>query len=300
MSNNIKVLIVDDEEQFRSTTKKILEKRGFEVTAAKDGKEAVKKLKERPDVVILDIKMQGMDGHATLSEIKKENKNIPVIMLTGHGASTSAKAALDEGAFDYLTKPCDIEILAGKINDAFYFKTDTKKVYEEKRVKDIMIPINEYTTVNIGDTVKDAILELRKSFLSKISASQIMETGHRSLLIFDNSKKIQGILTIVDLLKAVMPSYLSAEREFTTGSISYSAMFWTGLFTKAVKDMADQKVEDIMSPLPETIQADSNLMEASFQMLEKGKRRLLVKEDEKIIGIIREQDLFFEMEKIFI
>ncbi|MBW2615238.1 MAG: response regulator [Deltaproteobacteria bacterium] len=81
------------------------------------GEEANEKLEEKPDVVILDIKMPGMDGHEALSEIKNRSPNVPVIMLTGHGAMPSAREALIEGAFDYLAKPCDIDILAAKITD---------------------------------------------------------------------------------------------------------------------------------------------------------------------------------------
>lgn len=86
MSKKIKVLMVDDEKQFRATTKKILNKKGFETVLAGSGEEAIKKLQEHPDVVILDIKMPGMDGHQALKEIKKISPDLPIIMLTGHGA----------------------------------------------------------------------------------------------------------------------------------------------------------------------------------------------------------------------
>ena len=118
MNEKIKVLMVDDEAQFRSTTKKILTRRGFETILAENGEEAIKKLRENPDVVILDVKMPGMDGHETLNEIKKLHPQLPVIMLTGHGSMPSAQEALISGAFDYLSKPCDIDLLANKITDA--------------------------------------------------------------------------------------------------------------------------------------------------------------------------------------
>ena len=70
MSDKIKVLMVDDEAQFRATTRKILNKKGFETRLAASGEEALEKLDENPDVVILDIKMPGMDGHQVLEEIK--------------------------------------------------------------------------------------------------------------------------------------------------------------------------------------------------------------------------------------
>jgi len=124
MDKKIKVLMVDDEERFRATTNKILIRRGFDTIMAESGEAAMEKLKENPDVIILDIKMAGMDGHETLKEIKKQKPDIPVIMLTGHGALPSARQAQEEGAFDYLTKPCDIDVLAGKIKEFFSFTRD--------------------------------------------------------------------------------------------------------------------------------------------------------------------------------
>ena len=118
MEDPIKVLMVDDEKKFRETTKKILNRRGFETLLAGSGEEAIEKLEENPNVVILDVKMPGMDGHQTLKEIKKRSPNLPIIMLTGHGALPSAREALVEGAFDYLAKPCDIELLATKIKES--------------------------------------------------------------------------------------------------------------------------------------------------------------------------------------
>ena len=123
----ISVLLVDDEERFRATTEKLLARRGFETILAENGEEALEKLKEDPDVVVLDVKMPGMDGHQVLKEIKRRSPALPVIMLTGHGALPSARESLAEGAFDYLTKPCDITILASKIHEAFRHREDENR-----------------------------------------------------------------------------------------------------------------------------------------------------------------------------
>ena len=168
MSSTKKVLMVDDEEQFRATTKKLLSRRGFETILAGSGEEAIEKLKENPDVVILDIRMPGMDGHQTLKEIKKRSPDLPVIMLTGHGAMPSAREALVEGAFDYLSKPCDIDILSSKIEEACRHGK-IEEPAEEKNVMEVMIPIGEYTTLKGEQTVKEAIFSLKESFVSKVS-----------------------------------------------------------------------------------------------------------------------------------
>ena len=297
MSDKIRVLMVDDEEQFRATTKKILNKRGFETILAGNGEEAIEKLKENPNVVILDVKMPGIDGHQTLNEIKKLAPQLPVIMLTGHGSIPSAEEALFSGAFDYLAKPCDIDLLTIKIKDA-YEEGKKEIAPEENRVMDIMISIEDYTTLNEEQTIKDAIQKLKASFASKISTSRIMETGHRSLLVLDDGGKLKGVLTIKDLLKGIMPAYLSFPKPFTADSIQYSPMFWSGMFTREIKRMAERRIKEVMSPPPLTIEGESNLMEAAYIMVENMARRLIVVISGEVAGVIREQDLFFEIEKI--
>ena len=289
--------MVDDEEQFRATTKKLLTGRGFETVLAESGEEAIEKLKEYPDVVVLDIKMPQMDGHQALKEIKKRAPRIPVIMLTGFGDVPSAENALAEGAFDYLSKPCDIGILSAKITDAHLHGSKKGKL-EERLVRDVMIPLAEYTTITEDQTVRDAIMELKKSFSAKVSTSRIMETGHRSLLVFDRDGNVRGILAITDLLESIMPAYLNAPKPSTADSVQYSPMFWKGLFSIEVKKFANKKVGDVMSPSPPEIDCEANLMVAAYRMVNDKIRRLVVVESGRVVGMIREQDLFFEMERI--
>lgn len=297
MNRKIKVLMVDDEEKFRSTTEKILQRKGFQTVLAASGEEAIDRLDEQPDVVILDVKMPGMDGHQTLKEIKKRLPDVPVIMLTGHGALPSAREALDEGAFDYLAKPCDINILAAKIEDACRYAEDPK-AFEEKRVIGVMVPLQEYTRVSAEETVRDAIFKLKVSFALKISTSRIMETGHRSVLVMDAADNVQGILAIRDLLELVLPSYLTAPKPSTADSVQYSPMFWQGMFIKEVKQKSEIRIKDVMSPVPLIIEGTASLMEAAYMMIKNNARRLVVEVGGKVAGVIREQDLFFEMEKI--
>jgi len=297
MGDKIKVLMVDDEEKFRSTTEKILQRKGFDTVLAASGEEAIGKLDEHPDVVILDVKMPGMDGHRALEEIKKHSPDLPIIMLTGHGALPSAKEALQKGAFDYLAKPCDINILTGKIEDACRHAEDPK-AFEEKRVMGVMVPLQEYTMIGSEENVRDAIFKLKASFMLSISTSRIMETGHRSVLVMDNRNNVQGILAIRDLLELFLPSYLTAPKPSMADSIQYSPMFWQGMFIKEVKQKSDIKIKNVMSPAPLTIEGTASLMEAAYMMMKNSARRLVVEVAGKVAGVIREQDLFFEMEKI--
>ncbi|MBU1344360.1 MAG: response regulator [Proteobacteria bacterium] len=297
MIKQIKVLMIDDEKRFRETTKKILSKKGFDTILAESGEDALEKIAENPDVVILDIKMPGMDGHETLKQIKKIRPDLPVIMLTGHGDKPSAREALVEGAFDYLAKPCDIDLLAEKIKEACRGK-DKSVTHDESRVLDVMIPIREYTTIEETKTLQDAIDELKKSFISKIATSRLMETGHRSILVVDSNTSVIGILTIRDMLELVMPGYLSAPKPSLADSIEYSPMFWKGMFSAGIRQMKNKCISDVMSPSPISIDGRSNLMEAAYLMIYANERRLIVTLDGKTAGIVREQDLFFEMEKI--
>jgi len=127
------VLLVDDEKEFLETLLKRLRKRRIKVTGANSGEEAIKIVKETPpDVVVLDVRMQGMDGIQTLAEIKKIRPAIEVIMLTGHANLDVAVEGMDLGAFDYLMKPTDVDELLYKLEDAF-----KRKIIKERQTKSL-------------------------------------------------------------------------------------------------------------------------------------------------------------------
>ena len=124
-----RVLLVDDEVDFTENTKTLLEHRGYDVTAVNSGDSAIKALgQEKYDVMVLDLKMPGMDGISTLKEIKKLHFHTQILVLTGHGAINTALEAMKLGAYDYLTKPCDIDELTEKLEDAMKkSESDNKK-----------------------------------------------------------------------------------------------------------------------------------------------------------------------------
>jgi DNA-binding NtrC family response regulator len=123
------MMLVDDEERFLETTQKLLVKKGQEVVTAASGTEALEKLRTKNiHVVILDVKMPGMDGIQTLREIKRQFPLVEVIMLTGHGTVESAVEGLKCGATDYLTKPTDVNELIQKAQEAF----EKRKKLEDK------------------------------------------------------------------------------------------------------------------------------------------------------------------------
>ena len=123
-----KILLVDDEVVFTTNMGKLLTNRGYKVTAANSGDAAIQALeKENFDVVVLDLKMPGMDGLTTLKEIKKLGLFTETLILTGHGSIDTALEAIKLGAYDYLTKPCEIDDLMGKIEGAWQKKEGTEK-----------------------------------------------------------------------------------------------------------------------------------------------------------------------------
>ena len=123
------VLLVDDEKDYLETLLNRLLKRRIKATGANSGEEALKIIKETPlDVVVLDVRMQGMDGIQTLKEIKKIRPLVEVIMLTGHATLEVAVEGMEAGAFDYLMKPTDVDELLYKLEDAF----KRKKIQEQK------------------------------------------------------------------------------------------------------------------------------------------------------------------------
>jgi len=116
----MKIMLVDDEERFLSTTQKLLTKKGIDVVTAASGAEALETLNHKYiHVVILDVKMPGMDGNETLKKIKRQFPLVEVIMLTGHATVESAIDGLKSGATDYLMKPTEIDDLIAKAREAF-------------------------------------------------------------------------------------------------------------------------------------------------------------------------------------
>ena len=122
-----RVLVVDDELDFLETIVKRLEVRNIKASGVDSGPKALALLdKEDFDVVILDVKMPGMDGVETLVEMKKKKPQLPVIMLTGHATVASGIQGLKQGAFAYVMKPVELDELLDKLQKAF----DRKPVQE--------------------------------------------------------------------------------------------------------------------------------------------------------------------------
>jgi len=125
---NIKVLLVDDEEEFVQSLAERIRMRELGSEVAFNGKEALAKLEEKlPDVMVLDFKMPGIDGLTVLELVKKSYPDVQVVMLTAHGTPEIEKRARDLGAFDYLQKPVGIDKLTKTIEKAYQYKQKLEK-----------------------------------------------------------------------------------------------------------------------------------------------------------------------------
>ncbi len=124
-----RVLVVDDEPDFLETLVKRLKRRKVDASGVSSGVEAMQLLEqEHFDVVILDIRMPGMDGLETLREMKRKRPLMEVILLTGHASVESGMQGMQLGAFDYVMKPAELEDILEKVRQAF----ERKKLHEEK------------------------------------------------------------------------------------------------------------------------------------------------------------------------
>ncbi len=118
-SCTISVLLVDDEKGYLNVLSNRLLKRSIHATKAFSGTQAIQILRKHDfDVVVLDLKMEDMDGIEVLKIMKKMVPDLPVIILTGHGSQTAAQEGMAFGAFDYLSKPCELQELMDKIREA--------------------------------------------------------------------------------------------------------------------------------------------------------------------------------------
>ncbi len=129
MSSKPRILIVDDEERFRNTMSKLLTVEGYEVSIAGTGPEALEMLRQNlHDLVILDVRMPEMNGVQVLSEIKKIDVSLEVIIMTGYASVDTAKEIMKLGAYDYLLKPYAIAELLEKIDAAYDRKMARQKL----------------------------------------------------------------------------------------------------------------------------------------------------------------------------
>jgi CheY-like chemotaxis protein len=298
---NIEVLIVDDEDRFRVTTTATLKKRGFRVKAVASGLEAIEEIRKGDvDVVILDIRMPYMDGHETLREIKRLKPNLEVIMLTGYGSLGSALADRRQGVFAFLTKPCSIDFLAERIQEAVAKRAGFAEY--NRRVRDIMVPLSAFVSKVYADQSIAEAVEVVLGFFENAACCRtgLHETLHRSILVVDESEQVVGVIDFSDLLKGLQQSAaaLAEKDSIISDSIYLEACSYMGGFATTVREKASLKVRELLSAKPSILDENADLMEAADKIFSARSANVLVVKDEMPVGVLREKDLFLEMAKI--
>jgi len=156
MSDKVRLLVVDDDLKFLQSLAQRLQLRGFEVTTAANGQEALDKARAQTfDLALLDLKMPSIDGCQVLEVLKKEHQWLEVIILTGHGSIDSAIECTKLGAFDYLSKPYELDNLLQALNRAYQARLAKKFESDESRLEKI-------SELALGSSPLNVLRELRK------------------------------------------------------------------------------------------------------------------------------------------
>lgn len=221
MSN---ILIIDDEKAIRKTLSEILSYEGYKIEEASDGEEGLKKFKEKAfDVVLCDIKMPKLDGLEFLDKAREANADVPVIMISGHGTIETAVEAVKKGAYDYISKPPDLNRLLITIRNA---KDKTNLVAETKVLKRKVSKVEEM----IGES---GPIQKIKETIDKVAPTEarILITGENGVgkelvarWVHEKSNRATGPLIEVNC--AAIPSELIESELFGHEK---------GSFTSAVK-----------------------------------------------------------------
>lgn len=277
MSKPIHVLLVDDEVRFVLNMAKLLRNRGFEVSTAFDGAEAVKAVESGKgfDVVVLDVKMLSMDGIEALKQIKARTPANEVIMLTGHATMESGIEAMRAGAFDYLMKPCDPEDLIEKIKEAHEVESMKRHpiLWPRQLVKEITWP--SFIRLEAQDSLEKAL---------NVFIREPGMTAREELYVLDVEDRFQGVITRRDLLNAAQEAH--PDREMT----------WAGL-VKNPECLPRKLLTQVMRQNhPLATQPETDLAEAARQMMEHNVRYMPVVEEGKVTGIVRLVDVLLHLQ----
>lgn len=273
MNNRIRVLLVDDEQTFALNMARLLRVRGFAVTTAFNGLEALDVLDTEAyfDVVVLDVKMPGMNGLAVLSEIKRLTPKTEVIMLTGHATVDSGIQSIRQGAFDYLMKPCDIELLADKIREACEVERMRRQpvLWPRNRVREIPLP--SFLRLRTHDPLVKALDVFRGK--SGMPAEE-------NLYVLDADDRLAGVVCRGDLLAAAQKTHPE------------HALVWRDVVAEA-RWLPTATLGDVMRPEPPmATDREANLTAVARQMIADNLRCMPVVDGERVVGFIRLQDIF--------
>jgi CheY-like chemotaxis protein len=278
----IELLFVDDEAEFRQVTSRVLSRRGFTVFEAATGQQAVELVHQRRfDVALLDLRMPGMDGISTLLKIRQIIPDLPVIILTGHGDLDSAMAGIRLDIIDFLQKPIEPDLLADRVRSLL--EKGVGRPLRERRIEELMVPASQYRRLYVDQPVKDAVESLWQEFFGEPGPAGAAPL--RSALVYDRRELFLGVVRFHDLLKLVIPPFLEAS--------PYPA-YYTGMFAAQCKLIGTRAISELITDT-HTIEVDAPLIEAVHLMVLHHLVNLPVIRKGNLVGILRERDIIREI-----
>lgn len=278
-AEKIKLLLVDDEEDFRKATTSALQRRGFTVTEAESGAQAIELIqRELFAIIVLDLRMPGLSGIDTLKEIRRFEATLPVIILTGHGSYHDALAGINLEIVDFIQKPVEIDFLEARIRR--FLEPGVRELLRERKITELMASPSIYPMVYDDQPIRDLLKRFRDSYLpAKIG--EVPATQIRSALVYDRTDRFKGIVRFHDLLRLVLPPFLS-DSPYTT--------YFTGMFLAQTKMIAVKVVGELLGEFI-YVESDAPLMQAVHLMHQHWLNTLPVMRSGELLGILREKDL---------
>ena len=278
----IRLLLVDDDTEFRQAAGPALRRQGFQVSEAGSGEHALELLPlDDPDLVILDLKMGRMDGIEALERIRKRDQDLPVLILTGHGRYENALAGIQLGVVDFVQKPVDMRVLGERIRALVQ---GGKRPLREKSLQELMVPEALYARIFVDQTVGDAVRTLQEVQRREVLPGDT-DRGRRTLLVFDRTEEFKGLIRAEDLVRLTVPSFLVES--------PYSSYF-TGTFLAQAKVVCRLSLREVLKLIP-TLDVDAPLMEAAYWLVSRRLSHLPILSDGKLVGILRPEDLYQEI-----
>ncbi|UCC79361.1 MAG: response regulator [Candidatus Zixiibacteriota bacterium] len=289
MDNNekkIRLLLVDDEADFRQATSQGLSRRGFDVMEAASGEESLEIIgKTVPEIVLLDQKMPGLSGIETLQKIRETNPSLPVIILTGHGDYQTALAGIKFDIIDFMQKPVDIDQLADHIRSLL--EKGMEKPLKEPTIADLMAPPSLYPKVYIDEPLTKVLKAIYDAYTRPVNEDN--KYGQvRTALVYDRSEKFIGMVRFSDILKLIIPPFLSDS--------PYSSYF-TGMFLAQVKVFGKQNISSLVKKQV-FVDVNAPIMEAIHLLVEHKLINIPVLKDGELVGILRGRDIIVETARL--
>jgi CheY-like chemotaxis protein len=281
-----RLLLVDDDEDFRQSTSRKLSERGFDVAEAARGEEAVERVSTAsPDLVLLGLERGGVGGIETLQRIRQRTRSLPVVILTGHGNLKDALAGFSLEIADFLHKPIGPDELVAAIRSVLARPPEHRRL-REKTIAELMVSPSLYPRVYADQPIHDVFHVLVDSFL-RPPDEEARRLGLRSALVFDREDRFRGLVRFSDLLKLVLPGFMSDSPYFR---------YFTGMFVAQCKLVGQRTLEDIMGERV-SIDVEAPLMEAVQLMVTRRVISVPVMRGEALAGVLRERDVVLEISR---